>query len=462
MTEHLGREKHEPVANAAGNTRNGRSRKTLKGEFGELPIEIPRDRDGTFEPKLVPEHQTRWTGFDDKILSLYARGLTVREIQAHLEEMYDAEVSPSLTSALTDAVVDEVKTWQSRPLDPVYPIVYLDLLDGGRGIDQSIGGAGDDTYAVDAEGTSSSRWAARASIVNASSSYTLSENIEKLVLVEGSGAWQGAGNSGDNTLLGNTASTGWSAAWATTPTWSTTWATKSWRSRGRRGHGRVEHRLRAGRHAGKPDPAWHRQPQRHRQRPGQCADRNAGNNRLQGGQGADSLYGGLSDDYFIEESSADWDYEGAYAGLDTVERRYETNLLLKDNVEICSWPAEPPPATVLIGGAGVDTLVGEDVLIGGLGNDKYVWQAGSGSDVIDNTGGGTDWLFFNGIDRTRLSFHQSGDDLVILVDGDTAQQVRVQNHFQGGDLAISYLQPSDGYAIPASISTWAWLAKRIN
>lgn len=108
---------------------------------------------------------------------------------------------------------------------------------------------------------------------------------------------------------------------------------------------------------------------------------------------------------------------------------------------------------ILIGGAGVDTLVGEDgedLLLGGTGNDKYVWQAGSGSDVIDNTGGGTDWLFFNGVDRTRLSFHQSGDDLVILVDDDATQQVRVQDHFLGGDLAISYVQPSDGYAIPAA------------
>ncbi len=108
---------------------------------------------------------------------------------------------------------------------------------------------------------------------------------------------------------------------------------------------------------------------------------------------------------------------------------------------------------ILIGGAGVDTLVGEDgddVLIGGSGNDKYVWQAGSGSDLIDNTGGGTDWLFFNGVDRTRLSFHQDADDLVIMVDGDASQQVRVQNQFLGGDLAISYVQPSDGYAIPAS------------
>ena len=128
MTEHLGHDRHAPVANPAGNARNGRSRKTLKGDFGELPIEVPRDRQGSFEPQLIPKHQTRWAGFDDKILSLYARGMTVREIQAHLEEMYGAEVSPSLISTVTDAVVDEVKAWQARPLDPVYPIVYLDCI----------------------------------------------------------------------------------------------------------------------------------------------------------------------------------------------------------------------------------------------------------------------------------------------------------------------------------------------
>ena len=128
MTEHLGHGKNEPVANVAGNTRNGRSRKTLKGEFGTLPIEVPRDRNGSFEPQLIPKHQTRWSGFDDKILSLYARGMTVREIQAHLEEMYGTEVSPSLISSVTDAVADEVKAWQSRPLDPLYPIVYLDCI----------------------------------------------------------------------------------------------------------------------------------------------------------------------------------------------------------------------------------------------------------------------------------------------------------------------------------------------
>ena len=128
MADHLGHGKNEPVENPAGNTRNGKSRKTLKGEFGELPIEIPRDRHGTFEPQLIPKHQTRWTGFDEKILSLYARGMTVREIQSHLEEMYGTEVSPTLISSVTDAVIEEAKAWQSRLLDSIYPIVYLDCI----------------------------------------------------------------------------------------------------------------------------------------------------------------------------------------------------------------------------------------------------------------------------------------------------------------------------------------------
>jgi len=128
MAEHLGHGRHEPVINATGNARNGKSKKTLKGEFGELPIDIPRDRQGSFEPQLIPKHQTRWSGFDDKILSLYARGMTVREIQSHLEEMYGTEVSPTLISSVTDAVVDEVKAWQGRALDSVYPIVYLDCI----------------------------------------------------------------------------------------------------------------------------------------------------------------------------------------------------------------------------------------------------------------------------------------------------------------------------------------------
>lgn len=128
MTEHLGHDKHATVSNLTGNARNGKSSKTLKGEFGELPIEIPRDRECSFEPQLISKHQTRWTGFDDKIISLYSRGMTVREIQSHLIEMYGAEVSPTLISSVTDAVMEDVKQWQSRPLAAVYPVIYLDCI----------------------------------------------------------------------------------------------------------------------------------------------------------------------------------------------------------------------------------------------------------------------------------------------------------------------------------------------
>jgi putative transposase len=128
LSHHLGYEKHDPAGNNSGNARNGKSKKTLKGDFGSLPIEVPRDRQSSFEPKIVPKGQTRFEGFDDKILSLYARGMTVRDIQAHLEEIYQVEVSPSLISSVTDAVIDEVRAWQSRPLEPLYPIIYLDAL----------------------------------------------------------------------------------------------------------------------------------------------------------------------------------------------------------------------------------------------------------------------------------------------------------------------------------------------
>src|ERR1700756_1298181 len=128
LTTHLGYEKHTPAENEQGNTRNGASTKRLKGEFGTVEIAVPRDRQASFEPKLVPKGQTRFAGFDDKILSLYARGMTTREIQSHLEEMYQVEVSPTLISNVTDAVIEEVKAWQTRPLDAIYPIVYLDAL----------------------------------------------------------------------------------------------------------------------------------------------------------------------------------------------------------------------------------------------------------------------------------------------------------------------------------------------
>ena len=128
MTEHLGHDKSGDVTNGTGNTRNGHSSKTLKGDFGALPLDVPRDRQGTFEPQIVVKNQTRWAGFDDKIISLYARGLSVREIQSHLEEMYGAEVSPTLISSVTDAVSEDVKLWQARPLESVYPILYLDCI----------------------------------------------------------------------------------------------------------------------------------------------------------------------------------------------------------------------------------------------------------------------------------------------------------------------------------------------
>jgi putative transposase len=128
LTTHLGYEKHDPAGYGSGNSRNGSSKKRVKGEFGEVDLAVPRDRAATFEPKIVPKGQTRIPGFDDKILSLYARGMTTRDIQAHLEEMYQVEVSPALISNVTDAVLEEVQAWQSRPLDPLYPIVYLDAL----------------------------------------------------------------------------------------------------------------------------------------------------------------------------------------------------------------------------------------------------------------------------------------------------------------------------------------------
>ena len=137
LTEHVGYEAHDAEGRNSGNSRNGKSAKTVKGTFGTLPIEVPRDRNGTFEPQIVGKHQTRFTGFDENIISLYARGLSTREIQQHLEEIYQVEVSPGLISSVTDEVIDEVRAWQNRQLDEVYPIMYLDALqfkvrDGGH------------------------------------------------------------------------------------------------------------------------------------------------------------------------------------------------------------------------------------------------------------------------------------------------------------------------------------------
>ena len=143
LTEHVGYEKHDPAGHHSGNSRNGTSKKNLKGEFGELELETPRDRNGSFEPQIVGKGQTRFTGFDDKIISMYSRGMTTREIEGHLKEMYGIEVSPGLISNVTEAVMEEVKAWQSRPLDEVYPILYMDALrvkvrDGGHIQNQAI------------------------------------------------------------------------------------------------------------------------------------------------------------------------------------------------------------------------------------------------------------------------------------------------------------------------------------
>ena len=128
LTHHLGYEKGDQAGRGSGNSRNGHSSKTVLTEDGELDLSIPRDRAGTFEPVLVPKGVTRLEGFDDKVISLYARGLTVREIQGHLREIYGTEVSPDLISRVTDAVLEEVKEWQARPLDACYPIVFFDAL----------------------------------------------------------------------------------------------------------------------------------------------------------------------------------------------------------------------------------------------------------------------------------------------------------------------------------------------
>jgi putative transposase len=128
MTTHLGYEKHAPEGRNPGNSRNGSTPKSVLTGEGELEIEVPRDRNAEFDPQLVKKGQRRLPGFDDKVIALYARGLTTREIQGHLVDIYGVEVSPTLISNVTDAVIEDVRVWQSRPLDPVYPIVYLDAI----------------------------------------------------------------------------------------------------------------------------------------------------------------------------------------------------------------------------------------------------------------------------------------------------------------------------------------------
>ena len=136
LTDHVGYEPHCEPPGGAANQRNGTTPKTLITDHGKVPIDAPRDRDGSFEPQIVRKRQRRFQGFDDKILALYSRGLSVRDIRAHLQEIYGVEVSLDLISRVTDAVMDDVREWGKRPLEDIYPIVFLDCMvlkirDGG-------------------------------------------------------------------------------------------------------------------------------------------------------------------------------------------------------------------------------------------------------------------------------------------------------------------------------------------
>ncbi len=128
LTDHLGYEPHQEPPGGTGNTRNGTSPKTLVTEHGQVPIAAPRDRDGSFQPQIVRKRQRRFQGFDDKILALYGRGLSTRDIEAHLEEIYGVKVGRELISKVTDGVMDDVREWAKRPLEDVYPVIFLDAL----------------------------------------------------------------------------------------------------------------------------------------------------------------------------------------------------------------------------------------------------------------------------------------------------------------------------------------------
>lgn len=128
LAAHLGYDKHDPAGRNAGNSRNGSTPKTVRTEIGEVTVAVPRDRAGTFEPVIVPKHQRRLAGFDENVISLYAKGMTTGDIQAHLSQVYDTDISKDLVSRVTAQVLEDLRGWQSRPLDAVYPVILIDAI----------------------------------------------------------------------------------------------------------------------------------------------------------------------------------------------------------------------------------------------------------------------------------------------------------------------------------------------
>lgn len=128
MDDHLGYERHQRTTDSKINLRNGTSKKTVSTDIGDISLDIPRDRNGAFEPQIIPKHQRRFEGFDDKIISMYGLGMTTRDIQKHLHEIYNVEISPELISTVTDAIMDDVREWRTRPIDSIYPVVFFDAI----------------------------------------------------------------------------------------------------------------------------------------------------------------------------------------------------------------------------------------------------------------------------------------------------------------------------------------------
>lgn len=126
LTEHLGYDKYATEGNGSGNSRNGKGNKVIKTDGGDLEIEVPRDRKSEFEPQIIPKRHRRVSGLDDVVLSLYSRGMTVRDIQEHMKELYGTNISRDLISRITDSILEDITAWRSRPLDPLYPIVFID------------------------------------------------------------------------------------------------------------------------------------------------------------------------------------------------------------------------------------------------------------------------------------------------------------------------------------------------